>query len=190
MATGQDLDELAMRVRTALDDQSIRDHELAKHLGLTVSGLSKAFHRRDGLRPRVEEIADFLSLRPEELLGDGEDNGRDRKPTTALRPPGEDKVALPPGCVLVRIAKESVRAFSKGRWALLGPAVMHPTTGSLVAYQGPDGYQLRTYNTDATGHKVVLLHQHASALPEVYSVNKTPPLRVVMVIGDRMKFTI
>lgn len=188
MPIGEGLDALAARVRSLMDEQSIKDNELAQHLGLTPAGLSKAFHRRDGLRSRITEIAEYLDVLPAALtsVGGGQGGSGTSKAATAQRP-RSDAVALPPGCSLVRIAKESIRAFGKGRFAILGPPIMRPVIGTVVAYLGPDGYRVRTYTTDATKEHIVLTHPAMETMPEVHPLKKAPAMRVVIALGERMK---
>jgi hypothetical protein len=177
-----DLDPLAQKVVALMDAQNIKDKEVAEHLEITVSGLSKAFHRTGGLIPHINEIASFLSTTPEALMGSEAKLSKQQ-----ARPPVYEDFTVPTQSLIVRLAKESVNVYGRGRYVVLSPIGQPPTVGDLVAYSGPDGYCIRTF-TIGSGNQIVLLHKVEASVPEVYPTRRSAPqMRVVLMFGEKLK---
>lgn len=177
-------DPLARRLRFLLANRNILDVELARFLGITQSGLSKAFTRPGALASHLTKIGEFLGVAPKDLL---DQRLSDEAVLKRLRTKGGavailSEIPINAG-LLARLAKDEIGHFGKGRWALLAEKVRAPEGGELVAWAEADGYLVRKFVPQADG-SLFLVHPHDPDKIRSMSAAEARSLRVVLAVCD------
>lgn len=186
---------IAQRVRSLLEARGFSNIALARRLNLSPSVFYRACVRPNALHAHIDQIAAFFSLTSAQLMADASVPPAPTAPTApiavAADAPKDKAVKLPPSCLLVPLIPDSTQSrgpYHQTRWALLGPQNLPPEPGQLVAFLDDEGYRLRGFEIDASGVHVILTAKGSQ--PQVFPIATAPQLRVVMMLGERMKFSL
>lgn len=175
-------DPLVRRVRFLLTAWDLYDAELAQALDLSQSGLSKAFRRPGKLALHQTKIAEFFGLKEKVLIDFDIADDAVLKHVHRKKAAVETEVPVHAG-TLVRLAKDVVGHFGRGKWALLDGKQRAPQRAELVAYGTENGYLVRRF-VPGEGGSAFLVHPHDEMSIKTISASEVKNLRVVLMIGD------